>query len=111
MCEKFIFEIHFEHCDLSYAKFYALQLAKTHFSNCELIAVDFMQANLTQAIFLNCDLFRAEFAKANLTQADLSSSFNYTIHPSSTKIKKAHFSLSGAQGLLHHHDIKIIEGK
>jgi uncharacterized protein YjbI with pentapeptide repeats len=107
MCDKLIFGISFEDCILDFAKFYTVKLKGTFFTNCSLIAVDFMSADLTEVIFDHCDLYRAEFSKAIANKADFRTSFNYTIDPEKTKVKKALFALEGLKGLLHKHDIIV----
>ncbi|MDD5152239.1 MAG: pentapeptide repeat-containing protein [Flavobacterium sp.] len=107
MCDKLIFEIHFKECILDFSKFYTLKIKGTTFIDCSIIAVDFMSANLTEVIFDNCDLYRSEFAKAIANKADFKTSYNYTIDPTKTKIKKAIFSLDGLKGLLYKHDIIV----
>lgn len=107
MCDKLIFEIAFTDCVLDFSKFYTLKIKSTVFKNCSLIAVDFMNTDLTEVVFENCDLYRAEFAKAIANKANFSSSYNYTIDPEQTKIKKAVFSLQEVKGLLFKHDITI----
>jgi uncharacterized protein YjbI with pentapeptide repeats len=107
MCDKLIFEIHFKECNLDFSKFYTLKLKGTSFIDCSLLAVDFMSADLTKAIFDNCDLYRTEFAKAIANKADFRSSYNYTIDPTITKLKKAQFSIAGLKGLLAKHDIIV----
>ena len=72
-----------------------------------MVALDFMSADLTEVIFDNCDLYRSEFAKANANKANFKTSYNYTIDPTKTKIKKALFSLSEVKGLLYKHDIIV----
>ncbi len=107
MCDKLIFEIHFKECNLDFSKFYTLKLKGTTFMDCSLLAVDFMSADLTEAIFDNCDLYRAEFEKAIANKADFRTSYNYTIDPASTKLKKAQFSIAGLKGLLAKHEIIV----
>lgn len=108
MCDKLIFEIHFKDCILDFSKFYTLKLKGTTFTNCSLVAVDFMSADLTEVQFNNCDLYRAEFEKAIANKANFRSSYNYTIDPTKTKLKKAIFSLTTVKGLLHKHDIVVV---
>jgi uncharacterized protein YjbI with pentapeptide repeats len=72
-----------------------------------MVAVDFMSTDLTEVVFDNCDLYRSEFAKAIANKANFKTSYNYTIDPSKTKIKKAVFSLSELKGLLFKHDIIV----
>ena len=107
MSDKLIFEIHFNNCTLDFSKFYALKLKGISFNNSSLIAVDFMATDLTGAQFYNCDLYRSEFEKAIANKVDFRTSYNYTIDPSKTKLKKAQFALEGLKGLLYKHDIVV----
>lgn len=109
MCDKLIFEIAFTDCVLDFSKFYTLKIKDTVFRNCSMIAVDFMSTDLTAVIFDTCDLYRSEFEKAIAIKANFKTSFNYTIDPQKTKIKKAIFSLNEVKGLLFKQDIIIIE--
>ena len=108
MCDKLIFEIAFKDCVLDFSKFYTLKLKRTSFTNCSLIAVDFMSTDLTEVLFENCDLYRSEFAKAIANKANFKTSYNYTIDPKTTKLKKAVFALEGLKGLLYKHDIQVL---
>lgn len=107
MCDKLIFEVHFKECILDFSKFYTLKIKGTTFVDCSMVAVDFMSTNLTEVVFDNCDLYRSEFAKAIAIKANFKTSYNYTIDPTKTKIKKAVFSLADVKGLLHKHDIVV----
>ena len=107
MCDKLIFEVHFKECVLDFSKFYTLKIKGTTFVDCSLIAVDFMSSNLTEVVFDNCDLYRSEFAKAIANKANFKTSYNYTIDPTKTKIKKAIFSLNEVKGLLFKHELDI----
>ncbi len=107
MCDKLIFEIHFKACTLDFSKFYTLKIKGTTFVDCSIIAVDFMATDLTQVVFENCDLYRSEFSKAIANKANFKTSYNYTIDPTKTKIKKAVFSLAGLKGLLAKYDIVV----
>jgi uncharacterized protein YjbI with pentapeptide repeats len=107
MCDKLIFEVHFKECILDFSKFYTLKIKGTSFVDCSIIAVDFMSTDLTEVVFDNCDLYRSEFIKAIAIKANFKTSYNYTIDPTKTKIKKAVFSLSEVKGLLYKHDIII----
>lgn len=109
MCDKLIFEIHFKDCILDFSKFYTLKIKGTTFTNCSIIAVDFMATDLTEVFFDHCDLYRSEFEKAIANKADFSTSYNYTIDPEKTKIKKAIFSINGLKGLLSKHNIIVQE--
>ena len=107
MCDKLILEIAFNNCVLDFSKFYTLKIKRTSFTDCSLVAVDFMSTDLTEVVFDNCDLYRSEFAKAIANKANFQTSYNYTIDPTKTKIKKAVFSLDGVKGLLYKHDIIV----
>jgi uncharacterized protein YjbI with pentapeptide repeats len=107
MCDKLIFEIHFKECTLDFSKFYTLKIKGTTFVDCSIIAVDFMSTDLTEVVFDNCDLYRSEFGKANANKANFKTSYNYTIDPTKTKIKKAVFSLNELKGLLYKYDIIV----
>lgn len=110
MTDKLIFDITFNRCQLDFSKFYTLKIKRTVFTDCSLIAVDFMAADLTEVVFDRCDLYRSEFAKAIANKADFRTSFNYTIDPEKTKLKKARFSLDGVKGLLAKHQITVVAG-
>jgi uncharacterized protein YjbI with pentapeptide repeats len=107
MCDKLIFEIHFKECILDFSKFYTLKIKGTTFVDCSIIAVDFMSTDLTEVVFDKCDLYRSEFGKANANKANFKTSYNYTIDPTKTKIKKAIFSIDGLKGLLFKHEIVV----
>jgi uncharacterized protein YjbI with pentapeptide repeats len=107
MCDKLIFEVHFKDCILDFSKFYTLKMKGTTFTNTSLVAVDFMSTNLTAVAFNNCDLYRSEFDKAIADKADFRSSYNYSIDPKKTKLKKAQFSIEGLKGLLTKFDIIV----
>jgi uncharacterized protein YjbI with pentapeptide repeats len=59
-----------------------------------------MSTNLTAVLFSNCDLYRSEFERQSLTKADFRTSYNYSIDPTKTKLKKINFSIDGLKGLL-----------
>jgi uncharacterized protein YjbI with pentapeptide repeats len=107
MCDKLIFEVHFKECVLDFSKFYTLKIKGTTFVDCSMVALDFMSTDLTEVLFDNCDLYRSEFAKAIANKANFKTSYNYTIDPTKTKLKKAVFSLNEVKGLLFKHDIII----
>ena len=87
--------------------FYLVMGVGTTFTNTSLVAVDFMVADLSEVVFENCDLYRSEFDKAIANKTNFKTSFNYTINPEKTKIKKAIFSLEGVKGLLYKYDIIV----
>lgn len=107
MCDKFIFEIHFKDCRLDFSKFYSIKMKETSFINCSCVAVDFMNADLTAIHFDHCDLHRSVFDKAVANKCNFLTSYNYTIDPTKTKLKKTVFSLQNVKGLLFRHDIVV----
>jgi uncharacterized protein YjbI with pentapeptide repeats len=109
MCDKLIFEVVFNKCILDFSKFYALNLQGTPFTNCSLVAVDFMETDLSKVIFDNCDLYRTEFSKAKANKCNFKTSYNFTIDPKKTTLKKAIFSKKELKGLLFTHDIHVVE--
>ncbi|HPA87148.1 MAG TPA: pentapeptide repeat-containing protein, partial [Bacteroidales bacterium] len=66
-------------------------------------------SDLKRSSFIKCDLQRSVFRNTDLEGVDFSSSFNYSIDPSSNRIKKARFAISGLPGLLDKFDIEIEE--
>ena len=109
MCDKLIFEIHFNHCNLGFAKFYTLKIKGMAFIDCSMIAVDFMKADLTEVIFDRCDLYKTVFINTILNKADFRTSFNYTLDPEKNKVKRAMFSLENVKGLLEKHHIIVMD--
>ena len=107
MCDRFIFAITFKECTLDFSKFYALKIKSTTFYDCRLVAVDFMATDLTDVIFDNCDLYKCQFDKSIANKTNFKTSYNYTIDPNKTKLKKAIFSKSEVKGLLYKHDLII----
>jgi uncharacterized protein YjbI with pentapeptide repeats len=105
MCDRVIFEVGFRDCRLDFAKFYALNLARTQFSGCSLVAADFMKTDLREALFSGCDLRRAVFLQSDLTKADFRGSVNYSIDPEKCKLAKARFSPAESVGLLEKHNV------
>lgn len=106
-CNAFSFTVELDHCSVNLSSFYKLKIKKMKFKNSSLHEVDFTDADLTGSVFENCDLARAIFENTNLEKADLRTAINYSIDPTSNKIKKAKFSASGLPGLLHKYDLVI----
>jgi uncharacterized protein YjbI with pentapeptide repeats len=107
MCDRLLFEVYFENCQLDFSKFYTLPLNKAQFIGCSLLAVDFMNSNIKEVIFDRCDLHRSEFEGALAQKADFYSSENYSINPSKTKLNKAVFAESRLAGLTTHLELKL----
>jgi len=99
-CKDFLFSADFEDCILDYASFHKKKNKKCRFINCSMKSTDLTEADLTEAIFQNCDLQSAEFGRTILNGANLVTSFNFTIDPESSQLRKARFSTEGLAGLL-----------
>ena len=100
-------QVEFQHVIMDHASFYNAKFPATHFSNCSFKEADFSQSDFTKAIFKNCDFKLAVFNNTILEQVDFISSFNYSIDPSTNKLKKSKHSSSGVLGLLDGIDIII----
>jgi uncharacterized protein YjbI with pentapeptide repeats len=107
MCNRLLFDVYFEKCQLDFAKFYTLPLNKAQFIGCSLLAVDFMNANIKEVLFDRCDLHRSEFNGAMAHKADFYSSENFTINPAKTKVEKAVFAATKLEGLVNQIGIKV----
>jgi uncharacterized protein YjbI with pentapeptide repeats len=94
------FEVHFK-VYFGFLKFYTLKMKGTTFTDSSLVAVEWA------VLFSNCDLYRSEFEKAIADKADFRTSYNYSIDPTKTKLKKAQFSIDGLKGLLTKYDIIV----
>jgi len=99
-CREMLFEVHFDHCQLSYASFYGKRLPGTHFTHCALTDVDFTSADLSNAIFEECSLNGAIFSATQLNGADFRTATGFIIDPDSNPLKKARFALEGLPGLV-----------
>lgn len=102
-----LFSVDFEGCMLDYASFFSKKMIKSRFIRCNLREANFTQTNLTNAVFNECDLNGAIFRETNLNKADLSGAVNYVIDPELNNIKHARFSITGIEGLLTKHEIKV----
>ncbi|MFK7946112.1 MAG: pentapeptide repeat-containing protein [Saprospiraceae bacterium] len=106
-CQKILLAFEFLDCIMDYVSFYELKLPNTTFKNCQLHEVDFTKANFLKTNFENCDLKLSIFDNTNLEKADFRTAYNFEIHPTLNRIKKAKFSKTNVIGLLQHFDIKI----
>lgn len=106
-CNPFAMEVRFENCLLQHATFYKLSLKKTVFQNCVLHETDFTDSDFSEADFSGSDLAGAVFENTKLEKADFRSAFNYSIHPTLNRIKKARFSMAGLKGLVDAFDVSV----
>jgi uncharacterized protein YjbI with pentapeptide repeats len=106
-CNKMLFAVDFEACQLNLSSFYQLELRNSKFKECSLLEVDFTESDLSGMNFINCDLSRAIFENTVLRNTDFRTAFNYSIDPELNQISKAKFSLGSVSGLLNKYNIEI----
>jgi uncharacterized protein YjbI with pentapeptide repeats len=99
-CHPFGLSVDATDCQMDYCTFYKVVLKKRRFSGCQFREADFTGADLSNSVFTACDFTLARFDGTTLERCDFRLSRGYSIDPSSNKIKKARFSLSGVVGLL-----------
>lgn len=104
---RYMFSTTFERCNLSYSFFCGINAKGTRFDNCNLQEANFDNANLTSSTFDDCELLRAIFINTNLEKTNFGTARNYTINPSQNRLKKAHFSRAGIDGLLAYFGIVV----
>ena len=93
-------KLSFVDCVLNYSSFMDMNIKGVSFIDCVAHEVSFQGAQLNEAVFKNTDLAGAQFNHTDLRSADLSSAFNYLIHPGENRVRDAQFSFPEAQSLL-----------
>lgn len=68
-----------------------------------------MASDLTESLFDNCNLRLSVFSETNMNKADLYTSYNFSIDPEKSKLKKAIFSTYNIKGLLDKYELIIKE--
>jgi len=68
-CNKLLFSVIFEECQLNLSSFYKMDLKNTQFISCHLKEAEFVECDLSGFVFDHCDLTGAIFSMANI--ADL----------------------------------------
>lgn len=106
-CNKFLFEVYFNGCQLDLSSFYNMDLKQAAFKKCSLKEVDFTKCDLTGIMFSDCDLAGTVFENSILEESDFRTAVNYVFDPELNRIKHAKFSQSGISGLLHKYNIDI----
>ena len=104
---RFSSDISFYKSQLNYVNLSEIKLQNILFKECNLYEAIFDNADIAKSIFERSDLSRASFIGTNLEKADFSTAFNFSINPTSCKLKKAIFSESGLRGLVDYLDIEI----
>lgn len=99
-CHAFLLSFQFDGCNLDLSSFHGLRLKGTQFTKCRLREADLSMADLSNSSFVDCDLERAVFDSTALEGADLRTAVNYSIDPSTNRVRKARFSREGLAGLL-----------
>ncbi|HBL77566.1 MAG: hypothetical protein A2W90_15750 [Bacteroidetes bacterium GWF2_42_66] len=107
ICNDFLFQVEFEHCQLDYALFSKKKMKKTRFANCSIKEADFSETNLSEAKFDNSDLSGSLFQHCNLEKTDFRTAINFTIDPENNRMKGARFSAYSLAGLLSKYGLNI----
>lgn len=107
-CEQIGISFVFDECMLNNSSFFGMKIKKGIFRKSSLQEADFTDSDISGSLLDGCDMLNATFSGTNLEKADLSTSFNFSIDPTSSKIKKAKFSQSGLSGLLDVFGIEIV---
>jgi uncharacterized protein YjbI with pentapeptide repeats len=100
VCQKMMLAVSFENCVMDFVSFYGLKLPNTVFKNCQLHEADFSSSDFSNAVFDNCDFRLSTFDHTILEKADFQTAYNFEIHPTLNRIKKAKFSKENVVGLL-----------
>ena len=101
------FRLDCEKCDLSYSRFYNLEMPSSKFSSCKFNETEFERCNLKHSEFIDSDFTKSTFVKCDLRESDFSESKNYYFDPSSNRLKGAKFTYPDALGLLSYFGIKV----
>ena len=99
-CNKFAFKPEFLGCVLDADMFYGNNLRKAGFENCRLKNTDFIECNLNEGSFRKSEFAAVTFQNCNLEKAVFLEAKNYSIDPSTNRLKKAKFDLPEAQSFL-----------
>ena len=99
--------LQFNGCNLNYANFSQLNMKGLKFHGCSIVEATFSNAKVKNSIFHDCNLERTDFGGADITMCDFETSYNFTINPNDTKLRKARFSKDQLEGLVAHLGIII----
>jgi fluoroquinolone resistance protein len=97
---KSLMQLNFEECNLSYNVFSGVKLKKTRMTQCTLREAEFLNADFSESDFQGSDFLGARFMGTALLKADFRDAKNYSIDPTSNKIRGAKFSVPEVMGLL-----------
>jgi fluoroquinolone resistance protein len=100
-------DLEFRQSQINYSNFRFLSLSKIKMIKCEAKEVDFIETDLSGGDFQDTDFEKSLFFKTNLTDANFQGARNYYIDVKSNILKKTHFSMPEAMGLLQTLDIII----
>ncbi len=98
-------DLEFQGCQVDYSNFKMVKVPKLKLVHCEAKEALFTEADLSGGDFKNTDFERAVFFKTDLSGADFRGAKNYFIDVRNNTLKKTHFSLPEAVGLLKSLDI------
>lgn len=94
-------------CNLNYSNYSQIRMKGMHFSECQMMEASFADAEVKNSTFAACNLERTDFDGADITQCDFATSYNYTVNPTRTKLRKARFSKDQLEGLVAHLGIVV----
>lgn len=106
---RFSYSLSFEKSQLNYANFFGTKLRKLSFTDCNLTEAYFDEADISSSVFAQCDLSRTSFFHTNLEKVDFSTAYNFSINPTTNRLRKAIFSAQDLRGLVSHLDLVFKE--
>jgi uncharacterized protein YjbI with pentapeptide repeats len=101
-------EVSFVECNLRYAAFGDLELAKTHFERCAMQECSFIRTKLGHAVFEACELADARFDGCDLRAASFTQSQGVLVDPTKNKVQGMKMPLTSAILLAASFGIKIV---
>ena len=102
------FRLAFERCLIDTCNFSSLKLKSTTFVRSTIRESRFIQTTLNEANFDGTDLEHTLFHECDLEKASFVNARNYTINPTTNKVKGATFSLPEAVSLLSNLGITLV---
>jgi uncharacterized protein YjbI with pentapeptide repeats len=106
-CNGLAFSPQFDNCILDHSSFFERKMTSCTLRGNSFRETDFTDADFSGTLFDNCDLDRAIFDNTNLECADFRTSRNFSIDPTTNRIKKAKFTLTALPGLLRKYKLII----
>ena len=88
--------VSFEDCNLQYASFVGVNLARTRFRRCRLIEVNFIDSRLSDGDFSGSDLSGARFEHCDLQRTDFGDTQGAWFDPAQNKTKQTRINVAMA---------------